>query len=283
MADRLRPLWDFDDLDASEQRFRTLLAEESSEARRAEALSQLARVEGLRRHFGEADGLLDEADGLAGSSVAAQARVALERGRVRRSAGDAAAALPYFDAAYSLARRADEGFVAADAAHMAALAAQDRDAMLAWTKRGIDLAESSDDASYWAGPLLNNLGWAQYDAGEHAQALDAFERALQAREAAGDPAETEIARYAVGKALRALARPSEAAALLERAVAWTEAVGSPDGWFHEELAECYAALGRDADAREQARLALPLLERDDPSLSDDEERSARLRRLAGEA
>jgi tetratricopeptide (TPR) repeat protein len=282
VADRLSALWDFDDLDASEQRFRALLAEEPSEAGRAEALSQLARVEGLRGHLGEADGLLDEADGLARSSLAAQARVELERGRVRRSGGDAAAALPHFEAAYALASRTGEDFVAADAAHMAALAAPDRDAMLAWTERGIALAESSADAAYWAGPLLNNLGWAHDEAGEYAHALDAFERALRAREAAGDPAETEIARYAVGKALRAIGRPGEAAALLERAVAWAEASGPPDGWFYEELAECYAALGREADAREQARLALPLLERDDPSLTEDGARAARLRALAGE-
>jgi tetratricopeptide (TPR) repeat protein len=281
VADRLRPLWDFDDLDASEQRFRALLADDPSEAGRAEALSQLARVEGLRGHFGEADALLDEADGLARSSLAARARVALERGRVRRSAGDAAAALLSFDAAYSQATRAEEGFVAADAAHMAALAAPDRETMVAWTQRGIELAESRDDASYWAGPLLNNLGWAYFEDGEHAQALDAFERALRAREAAGDPAEAEIARYAVGKALRALGRPDDAAALLERAVAWAKASGAPDGWFHEELAECYAVLGRDEDAREQARLALPLLERDDPSLAGDADRANRLRLLAG--
>ena len=40
MSDPLRPLWDFDDLDATEARFRAL---------QAEALTQLARVEGLRR------------------------------------------------------------------------------------------------------------------------------------------------------------------------------------------------------------------------------------------
>ena len=89
----------------------------------------------------------------------------------------------------------------------------------------------------------------------------------------------EIARYAVGKTLRALGRPQEAVTLLERAVAWDES----DGWFHEELAEDYAALGRDAEAREQARLALPLLLGADPTFAKDEERATRLRRLAGDA
>jgi tetratricopeptide (TPR) repeat protein len=277
---RLRALWDFDDLDASERRFRELLAEERSDAARAEVLTQIARVEGMRGRFAEADALLDEADRLAGGISPAQAWVELERGRVRRSSGDPAAALPLFEAAFGLAREAGEEFLAADAAHMAALSAPNREAMVAWTSRGLELAERSVDAAYWAGPLLNNLGWAYFEAGELEPALAAFERALAARERAGDPAQTEIARYAVARALRALGRPQDAASSLEQAVAWAESAGSPDGWFHEELAEAYAALGRGTDAAEQARLALPLLERDDPSFPADTARAARLRALA---
>ena len=42
MTDRLRPHWDFDDLDATERRLRAALAEEASEEGRAEVLTQLA-------------------------------------------------------------------------------------------------------------------------------------------------------------------------------------------------------------------------------------------------
>jgi tetratricopeptide (TPR) repeat protein len=281
VGDRLRPLWDFDDLDGSERRFRALLADERSAAGRAEVLTQLARVEGLHGHFAEADGLLDEADALAGETLVARARVDLERGRVQRSSGDTSAALRLFESACALASQAGERFVAADAAHMAALAAPDRDGMHAWTQRGIEIAESSEEAAYWVGPLLNNLGWAYHEAGEHERALDAFERALAARERTGDPPQTEIARYAVGKTLRALGRPAEAAELLEQCVAWMGSTGTPDGWFHEELAEDYAALGRHDEAREQALLALPLLEANDPSFTADPERASRLRVVAG--
>jgi hypothetical protein len=37
-------------------------------------------------------------------------------------------------------------------------------------------------------------------------------------------------------------------------------VGKPDDWFHEELAECYAALGREDEARDHAALARSLLD-----------------------
>jgi tetratricopeptide (TPR) repeat protein len=280
MDDRLRPLWDFDDLDETERRLRDELEAEASEDGRAEVVTQLARVEGLRGDFERADALMDDAAAHAESDVA-RARVDLERGRIRRSSGDRDAARPLFESAYTGALAAGRFFMAADAAHMVALVAADRDGFVDWTSRGIALADTQEDASYWLGPLLNNLGWEHYEAGEYALALDAFERALAAREREPEKeAAIEIARYAVGKTLRALERADEAIPLLETAVAWAARVDRPDGWFHEELAEEYAALGRAADASEQARLAIPLLERDDPSFADDVARRERLAGLA---
>ena len=195
MSDPLRPLWDFDDLDATEARFRAL---------RAEALTQLARVEGMRDRFGEGEKLLDEIGDL---DPRVRVRVDLERGRLRRSSGDKESALPLFESAFAKALHAGEDWLAADAAHMCALAAPDRAGFVEWTNRGIELAGSSDAAAYWLGPLLNNLGWEYFDAGEHEHALDAFERALAAREREPENvAEIEIAREAVAAARQALGR-----------------------------------------------------------------------------
>jgi hypothetical protein len=88
MADRLRPLWNFDDLDASEQRLRLQLEREASDSGRAEVLTQLARVEGLRGNFNRCAQLLAEAEPLAGLSTPANVRLDLERGRMYRSSGD---------------------------------------------------------------------------------------------------------------------------------------------------------------------------------------------------
>lgn len=268
MGDRLRPLWDFDDLDASEARFRTQLAEETSDAGRAEVLSQLARVESLRGDYEKCDALLDEAEALGG----AEARVLLERGRRARSSGQAGAGQTEFEQAFELARTTGEDVLAADAAHMIAIV----DDMEAWTARGVEIAASSDDPGvrYWLGPLYNNVGWSRYEAGDIAGALAAFQLALASRERDDPrPYPLAIARYAVGKALRAAGRADEAAALLEQCVAWAEEAGVDDDYFHEELAEDYAALGRSADARDQAQLALALIPVDD-------DRAARLRELA---
>jgi tetratricopeptide (TPR) repeat protein len=272
MGDRLRPLWDFNDLDTSEARFRAQLDDETTDSGRAEVLSQLARLEGLRGNYERCDELLDEAEALGG----AEARVLLERGRRARSSGQAGAGQAQFEQAFEVARTRGEDVLAADAAHMIAIV----DDMEAWTARGVEIASSSDDPGvrYWLGPLYNNVGWARYQAGDAVGALEAFELALASRERDDDrPYALESARYAVGKALRANGRPGEAAALLERCVAWAAGAGVEDDYFHEELAEDYAALGRHEEARAQAERALELIDR------GEEARVARLLELAAAA
>jgi tetratricopeptide (TPR) repeat protein len=267
MADRLRPLWDFGDLDVSEARFRAQLAEETTDTGRAEVLTQLARVEGLRGDFERCDALLDEAEALGGAEV----RVLLERGRRIRSSGQRGAGRAQFEQAFELARAGDEDVFAVDAAHMVAIV----DDMEAWTARGVEIAASSGDPGvrYWLGPLYNNVGWSRYEAGDTAGALEAFELALASRER-DDPRPDALAfaRYGVGKALRAAGRAEEAAAMLE------QCVSLEDADFHEELAEAYAALGRGDDAREQAERALALIPED-----GDAARIARLRQLVAAA
>ncbi len=257
------------------------LAKETTADGRAEVLTQLARTAGLRDDFEGGEALIIEAEGLARSGVA-RSRIDLERGRLLRSSGQSEAALPLFESAFDVALGDGEYFIAVDAAHMAALVSSDHGGFVSWTKRGIDLAEEHKEARSWLGPLLNNLGWEHFDSGDLEAALDSFQKALDCRLAEPtNESAIEVARYAVAKTLRSLGRPGEAVPLMEGAVAWAEAMGEPDGWFHEELAEGYAALGRDAEAGEQARLALPLLADADPAFAKDPERLARLNLLAG--
>jgi tetratricopeptide (TPR) repeat protein len=201
MADRLRPLWDFDDLDASEQRFRAQLEQEANDAGRAEVLTQLARVEGLRGNFDRCAELLDEAEPLAGQDARSNIRLELERGRMFRSSGDPEAAFPLFGDAFARAIEADEPYLAGDAAHMCAISVDDLAVQEAWTQRGLDEGDL-----YWAGPLYNNLGVAYSEAGNHERALELFELALEAR--LRDPENTqaiEWAREAVEESKQALA------------------------------------------------------------------------------
>jgi tetratricopeptide (TPR) repeat protein len=247
MADRLRPLWDFDDLDASEERLRAQLEQETTDPGRAEVLTQLARVEGLRGDFDRCLQLLDQAEPLASDDPVANVRLELERGRMFRSSGDPEAAFPLFEGAFVRATEAGEHFLAGDAAHMCAISVDDRKLMEDWTMRGLELGERERDAAYWAGPLLNNLAWAYHEDGDYARALELFQRALEARERdPGNQGAIAFARYGVGVALRTLGRPREAMAMLVPAVAWAQDAGKPDPEYEQELAEAQAALGRPA-------------------------------------
>jgi len=177
MPDRLRALWDFDDLDATEGRLREQLEREESDTGRGEVLTQLARVCSLRDEFDACEELLQEAESLAGDDGLVRVRIELERGRKLRSSG--AAAAPVFESAFARASGLGEYWFAGDAAHMVAIS--DPEKMVEWTQRGLELAESQPDAAYWAGPLLNNLGWHHFDAGDRERALEVFERALEVR------------------------------------------------------------------------------------------------------
>jgi tetratricopeptide (TPR) repeat protein len=274
MADELRDMWDFADLSATEERFRALLASPITDAQRAEVLTQLARIDGLRGDFAVGQQMLADAEALAPPDSAGRVRVFLERGRLLRSSGAPDEALPLFAAAFVLAGHQGYEYLAVDAAHMAALVDNSEE----WTQRGVELAQHSGDPQvrHWIGPLMNNLGWAHFETGRFEEALAAFQQALVAREQTEhDSHEIEIARYAVAKTLRALGRPAEAAGLMGEAVAWTKSAGVPDGWFHEELAEDYAALEWWREAAEQASLALGLLD-----ANQAPERVDRLRKLA---
>ena len=200
--DRLRALWDFEDLDGTDVRLRERLDQEEADGGRAEVLTQLARVAGLRDDFDACEALLQRAEPLAGRGVA-RVRVDLERGRKLRSSGDGPGAVPLFEAAFERALELGEYFLAGDAAHMVAIA--DESKMLEWTERGLALAESEADAAYWAGPLLNNLGWHYFEAGDHAKALEVFERALEVRRRdPSNPQAIEWAQEAVDEARKAL-------------------------------------------------------------------------------
>jgi tetratricopeptide (TPR) repeat protein len=213
MPDRLRPLWDFDDLDGSERRFREQLGREPTATGRAEVLTQLARVEALRGNFQACNRLLDEAEPLAGPDPRANVRLELERGRMYRSSGDVEAAYPLFQSSFRRALEAGDRYLAGDAAHMCAIATDDRKLQGEWTRRGIDEGDP-----YWAGPLLNNLGWSYFEDGDYERALQLFQRSLEARERDREnTAPIAWAQYAIGQTLRLLGRAGEAVPLLEQA------------------------------------------------------------------
>jgi hypothetical protein len=80
--------WDFDDPAGSERKLREA-ADASTGAQRDAWMTQVARALGLQGRFDEAHTVLDA---LGGADPEVDTRLALERGRLLRSAGEAPAA-----------------------------------------------------------------------------------------------------------------------------------------------------------------------------------------------
>jgi tetratricopeptide (TPR) repeat protein len=234
----LRALWDSADLEVSEAQLRAALDREETDAGRAEVLTQLARVELNRGRPEAAHELLGEAERLAGDDPVVRARLLLERGRVERRFGDAEEAKRLLEQACDAALAADQPFIAVDAIHSRALAGD----MVAWTGRGLELADRYPGAAYWRGTLLLNLGEWQWEHALYDESFVNYRAALEAREQdSRNPGIREEARFGVGRALRALGRPDEAIPFLEEALAWAEAT-HPDWPMTEQFrAELEAA------------------------------------------
>jgi tetratricopeptide (TPR) repeat protein len=282
-------LWDFGDPVVSEARFRAEQQRwpvDSPEA--LEAATQVARTQGLRRQFDPAHATLDGVEAKAAASTArVRVRLALERGRVFNSAGDPARAVPLFERAAGMAR-VDPGegrdYYLVDALHMLGIAAAPAE-RLRWNLAALDAAEASADARArgWRASLLNNLGWAAFDAGDAPRALDYWQRALAAREAAGTAAGIRIAKWTVARGYRAVGRLDDAQALQLALAAETEAAGEPDGYVYEELAEIALARGDAAAARPWAAKAHALLAADAGFATTQPARLERLARAAAPA
>jgi tetratricopeptide (TPR) repeat protein len=279
-------LWDYDHADSTETAFRALLpAAEASGDRDylAQLLTQIARTEGLQMRFEDADATLARAESLlAPGPGVGRVRLLLERGRVLRSSKRREESKQPFLSAWEMAREIGADGFAVDAAHMLGIA-EEGEVSIAWNRKAIDYAERSSDpkARGWLGSLYNNLGWTYHDRGDPEAALGLFRKALTAREEAGVPGPIRIARWCVARALRSLGRIEEALSAQQALLAENEAAGAPDGYVHEELAECLAALHRDAEAAPHFAAAYDLLSKDEWLRRDEPDRLERLRRLGG--
>lgn len=204
----LDELWDFGDAEESAARFAAAAQDASFPTdERAELVTQQARALGLQERYDDARGLLDSIASLANAAV--RTRVALERGRLRNSAGAASDAVADFEDAAGLAHDAGLEFLELDALHMLAIA--DRGRSEEWAECGIRLALTSANprTQRWLVSLHNNLGWSRLDAGHPESALDAFTEAAGWADRVGTPEQRVWAREAIEECEAAIAAARE--------------------------------------------------------------------------
>ncbi|WP_439593446.1 hypothetical protein [Microbacterium sp.] len=193
----LDALWDFSDPSGSEARLRAAAGTETDAATRAELVTQVARALGLQERFAEGHA---ELDAVASDAPVVGVRIALERGRLRNSGGDAEGAVAFFEDAARKAASVGHTFLQVDALHMIAIAAPDRAADA--TTEALAVLDRVDDPRTlrWRVALHNNAGWTHFDAGRFAEAITAFQHARDAAERWGTPQQVQWADEALAEA-----------------------------------------------------------------------------------
>jgi len=280
------PLWDYEHPDRTEAKFRELLpkARQSGDpSYLAQLLSQIARTQGLQGHFPEGHKTLDEAEALlTPATMTARVRCLLERGRLFNSDRKPEKARPLFIQAWDQARAVGEEAYAIDAAHMLGIVDPPEQA-LEWDRMALAVAEDATDerARRWLGPLYNNMGWTEFDRGNYPEALMLLQKALSFYQAGKKPVPIRIAKYSVGRVLRALKRYPEALRMQEEARREGEAGGDHPGYVYEELGECHLALNQPEEARRYFGLAYDVLSKDAELVQSEPKRLQRIRELGG--
>lgn len=176
-------------------------------------------------------------DDLSDTGPEVAARIALERGRLLRSAGLTDQAGPHFEDAEQRATAAGLDALRIDALHMSALVV-DPTEQVALNESALSIARGSDDprARDWDASLLDNIGMSHADANDFTAALASFEQALGARERIGDVVRSRVARWMVAWAMRNLGRHDEALARQLELQSELAGEGLTDSYVDDEIA-----------------------------------------------
>ena len=264
MAIDLAPLWDFNQPEVSEQRFRAALASASPD----DALilqTQIARTYGLRRDFAGAQQILKSIESqVATANPEVRVRYELELGRTLASATHAAdsqtpavkeQARGRYLKALELAKAHHLDVLAIDAVHMLAFVDTAPTDQLKWGEEALAIALSSSQpaARKWEASVRNNVGYALHRLQRYDEALTEFQQALALRERADDAEATRAAHWMVAWTLRALNRLDEALAIQLRLERECEAAGVPDPYVFDELEALYRARGDGVRADDYAK------------------------------
>ena len=259
----LSTVWDFNQPDVSEQRFRSMLVTATGD----DSLilqTQIARTFGLRGDFARAQQILKEIEpSISSAGGEARARYMLEFGRTLSSATHSpesqteavkAEARAAYLSAFDIAQAEQLDDLTIDALHMLAFVDTAPADQVRWGLQALSIMEGSSQpaAKRWEGPLRNNIGYALHQQGLYEEALDQFKLALAFRERAGNAEQIRIAQWMVAWTLRSLGKIDDALAIQLHLEVECEAAGAPDPYVFEELEFLYRARNETARADEYA-------------------------------
>ncbi|MEK7775404.1 MAG: tetratricopeptide repeat protein [Candidatus Zixiibacteriota bacterium] len=134
---------------------------------------------------------------------------------------------------------------AVDAANMLAIVSDSAEDAIMWSRKGIEVAESSNTES-WLGPLWNNLAGTYFEQKQFDSALECYIRARDYHWQFSHEAAKLFADYHVGMTLRWLGKYDKAASWLRPVLAWAERLENHGaiGQACEDLGELEVAQGQ---------------------------------------
>jgi tetratricopeptide (TPR) repeat protein len=161
-----------------------------------------------------------------------------------------------FVEAWNLARESGEDHYLVEVAQLMALI-EPQKTQQDWIRKAIEVAESSsqENARQQLGNLYTSLAWKLFDLRQYEKALTTFERSLVHLREQNSVKEIFVARWSMGKVLRAMNRTEEALVIQKSLLSEIGSGGTPDGRVFEELAECLQALHKVAEAEPYFALA----------------------------
>jgi tetratricopeptide (TPR) repeat protein len=278
-------LWDYNDPEATEKKFRELIsaAEKNKDSGYyLELMTQIARTNSLQMKFDEAHGILDKVmKQLKPEHIVPRIRFMLERGRTYNSSKVYDKARELFLAAYMQADKYKEDNLAIDAVHMLGIVDKGEES-LKWNELAIKMAEETKDenAKGWLGSLYNNTGWTYHDMGEYDKAMNLFEKQVDFYKNKKSPGVLAIAMWCVARCLRSMKQVELALQKQMELKEWMEKEGlERDGYNSEEIAECLNTLDRKDEAKPFFKNAYDILSQDIWLAENEKERLNRLKEL----
>ena len=277
----LDTVWDWNNIEITEGKFRELLTKTDNPELKLEIQTQIARTFSLRGKFQMANEILDSIEkDLKEEMTTAKIRYYLERGRTLNSSGDKEEAKRFFILAWDLGRKTNGLNLAIDAAHMMGIA-ETPDKQLEWNLKALKLAESSSDKKDrgWLGTLYNNIGWTYFDNNDYDKALEMFKKDLKLRNENPALEPKLIARWSIGRTFRAMGEMDDALSI-QKGIEIDRKYGKldEDGYNFEELAELSEYFGKEEEAKLYFKKAYDLLSKDQWFVKNESERLERMKK-----
>jgi tetratricopeptide (TPR) repeat protein len=249
---------EFDDLSLAEAKIRSRLERQDESLWQdadLEALTQLARIQGLQGLVVEAKTMLDRARPRVypsedGPATRLQIRYLLEQGRLLCLAMTPVKAQSYFNQALDFALKINATFFAIDAALMLSVS-QPPKYKNEQLKNALQMAEQSSDpqAQLWLSHLYVMQGWHAFDFRRYEDALVSFEKALARPRQPGETLKVMVIHWCIARTLRALNRIDEALVMQRELLAQLSIAGQVNGHVFLEIAECLQVLKQPEEAR----------------------------------